>query len=185
MIIELLPQELCEPRLRKAIEAARRNGRKLSEEHKAHICLNVYITNIPSEMLANENIRTLYRLRWQVELVFKIWKSIGEIHKMKDVKIHRFETMLYAKLIWIVLNWSILWQMAGYFWSEKQIYLSPIKTFDTFKNMSKDFQRAVSIGYSAILDYIITLIQLSPEYHVLEKKKNQLSAAEILLILSV
>jgi len=185
MIIELLPEQLCESRLRKANENAQKKGRKLSDEHKAHICLNVYITNIPAEMLDNENVRTLYRLRWQVELVFKIWKSIGEIHKTKEVKIHRFETMLYAKLIWIVLNWVILWQLTGYFWCERQIYLSPIKSFNTFKNISKKFQRAISIGYSAILDYILNLIFLSPEYHVLERRKNQLSSLEIMLILSV
>ncbi len=182
MIIELLPKEQSEIRLRKANGAARKKGRELSEKYKAHICLNVYITNIPPEKLPINKVRSLYRLRWQVELVFKVWKSVGEIHKVKKLKIERFETMLYAKLIWIMLNWSILWQITKLLWKDNKILLSSIKTFKTLKNKVKDFQNAVIKGEAAILEFIDKIIELSPGKHRLEKKKNQLSSLEILLL---
>ncbi len=43
--------------------------------------------------------------------MFKIWKSIGEINKVGKMKVERFETSLYGKLIWIALNWHILWHV--------------------------------------------------------------------------
>ena len=42
-----------------------------------------------------------------MELVFKVWKSLCKIDKLKKVKIERFECMLLAGLIWIIANWSI------------------------------------------------------------------------------
>jgi hypothetical protein len=182
MIIELLPKEQSEARLRKANASAIKKGRKLSKEYKAHICLNVYITNIPPDKLPTDKVRSLYRLRWQVELTFKVWKSIGEIHTVKKMKIERFETMLYAKLIWIMLNWSILWQLTKLFWKEHKLLLSNIKTFKTLKNKLKDFQNAVAQGEASIYDFISGIMEISLKNHLFEKKKNQLSSLEILLL---
>jgi hypothetical protein len=58
------------------------------------------------------NIRSFYRLRWQIELIFKIWKSIGKIRAVKKVKQPRLECYVYAKLIFIVLGWQLLWRVA-------------------------------------------------------------------------
>jgi hypothetical protein len=185
MIIELLPDEKKELRLRNANQNAQKKGKKVSKKYKAHIGLNAYITNITSEILPINQVRTLYRLRWQVELVFKVWKSVGEIDKVKKIKIERFETMLYAKLIWIMLNWSILWQMTKYFWREKKFLISTIKTFKTFKNQLKDFQNAITKGTTAILEYIEYITRISPENHQFEGKKNQLSSLEIMLLFVV
>jgi hypothetical protein len=49
----------------------------------------------------------LYRLRWQIELVFKNWKSLLGIQKVKAVKKDRFECQLIARFIWILMNWKI------------------------------------------------------------------------------
>jgi hypothetical protein len=182
MLIELLPEDKTEERLRKANENARKKGKKLSDKQKSLICLNAYITNISSEKLPSHKVRSLYRLRWQVELAFKVWKSIGEIHKVKKLKIERFETMLYAKLIWIMLNWSIFWQITKFHWKENKILLSCIKTFKTLKNKLEDFRNVIIKGEEAILEFMQKIIQLCPKKHELETKKNQLSSLEILLM---
>jgi len=57
--------------------------------------------------LKSEEVIQLYRLRWQIELVFKSWKSLLDIHKVKAVKRERLECQLIAKFIWILLNWKI------------------------------------------------------------------------------
>lgn len=45
--------------------------------------INLYITNVPAEILTTEQVHDVYSLRWQIELMFKIWKSIFNIHRVK------------------------------------------------------------------------------------------------------
>jgi IS4 transposase len=71
----------------------------LSKEYKSRARLNIFITNISAEVLELEQIHSVYTLRWQIELVFKVWKSIGKIHKVKKMKQERFESYLYAKIV--------------------------------------------------------------------------------------
>ena len=44
-------------------------------------------------------IHELYRLRWQIELLFKTWKSDLEVDKMKKVKIERWLCHFYLQSI--------------------------------------------------------------------------------------
>ncbi|MPQ44886.1 ATP-binding cassette domain-containing protein [Clostridium tarantellae] len=53
--------------------------------------LNAYITNVKDSILKTEEIHLFYSLRWQIELMFKIWKSLFKINKIKKVKIERFK----------------------------------------------------------------------------------------------
>jgi IS4 transposase len=62
---------------------------------------------VDREILPIEKIRRTYYLRWQIELVFKTWKSFFEINKVKKVKKERLECQLLAKLIWVLLNWQL------------------------------------------------------------------------------
>jgi len=70
-------------------------------------------------------------LRWQIELIFKIWKSIGKIHEVKKVKQHRLECYVYAKLIFIVLGWQLLWRVAKVLYHREGKLLSFYKSFKT------------------------------------------------------
>ncbi len=81
----------------------------------------LFVTNIDKEQISKEELGTLYRLRWQVELVFKRWKSFMNISvittnsKKRDAtpnkkggKIgNRILCFIYAKLIAILLMTTI------------------------------------------------------------------------------
>jgi hypothetical protein len=113
LVIYLLPDQEVEKRLRKAARNNKKKARKpLSKEYKARAALNLFITNTTPEQIATDSIWPFYRLRWQIELIFKVWKSICKIHEVKKVKQHRLECYVYAKLIFIVLGWQILWRIA-------------------------------------------------------------------------
>jgi hypothetical protein len=113
LVIYLLTDQEVEKRLRKAARNNKKKARKpLSKEYKTRAALNLFITNTTPEQIATESIWSFYRLRWQIELIFKIWKSIGKIHEVKKVKQHRLECYVYAKLIFIVLGWQIIWRVA-------------------------------------------------------------------------
>jgi len=172
-------------RIVSAKKEAKNRGRQVSEKTMSHICLNIFLTNIPSDKLPNFQIRTLYRLRWQVELIFKVWKSIGKIDNVKKTKKDRFETMLYGKLIWLLLNWSIFWQINLGYWKENKKILSIIKMFKTFELRFKKFIEAIKNGKLSTLKYIKAIIDMSPKVHRFEKKKNKLSSLEIIMMFNM
>ena len=101
-------------RIANAKRSATKHGVGLSKEHKLRCRYNAFITNVGSEVLPVKKIRETYYLRWQIELVFKTWKSFFEIDKVKKVKKERMECQLLAKLIWILLNWQ-LFQRCNHF----------------------------------------------------------------------
>jgi hypothetical protein len=102
-----VPKQVWEERIRKAQEKAKSQKSQLSDECKARYKFNIFLTNTTLEMLNAEAVVQLYRLRWQIELVFKIWKSLLSIHKVKAVKKERMECQLIAKFIWILINWKV------------------------------------------------------------------------------
>ena len=108
LLVSLVPQAVYEERIRKVEKHAKSKGYQVSKEYKLRCKLNVYITNVPEKIVHAGNVAQLYKIRWQIELIFKIWKSLLFIHKGKPVKKHRFECQLLAKFIWILLNWKIL-----------------------------------------------------------------------------
>lgn len=107
MIAVPVPEDVYTERMRKAQQRAKSHGKNLTDEYKARCRFSIYITNTGQEMLKAVDITELYRLRWQIELIFKTWKSVLDINKVKAVKKDRLECLLFIKFIWILLNWKI------------------------------------------------------------------------------
>ena len=105
LVIEMVTDDEYRNRLRQAERSAKKHGVGLSKDHKLRCRYNAFITNVDREILPIEKIRKTYYLRWQIELVFKTWKSFFEINKVKKVKKERMECQLLAKLLWVLLNW--------------------------------------------------------------------------------
>jgi len=102
-----VPDQVWAERIRKAQKHAKSKGVALSDQYKERCRFSVFITNTTGETIRTADIAQLYRLRWQIELIFKTWKSLMDIHKVKVVKKDRLECQLVAKFIWILLNWKI------------------------------------------------------------------------------
>jgi hypothetical protein len=98
VLYRLTEMQLLE-RTKKTLYAAKKKGIQKSANTMDLLEITMYITNIPSEMLDLQKIYKMYSLRWQVEIIFKVWKSIYHVNKLKKVKIERFRCQLYGKLI--------------------------------------------------------------------------------------
>jgi hypothetical protein len=182
LILHLLPSEELEKRLRKASKNAKKDGRKLTKEYKARAALNLFITNASQEQIPTSNVWPIYRLRWQIELMFKIWKSICDIEKVKKVNIHRLECYIYSKLIFIVLGWKMLWIIAKNMYSLNNKPLSFYKAFKTlFKRQIAEFQHALQASQKDIIKFMVDFYNLSLTNHLLEKRKQKLTSLEIIL----
>jgi hypothetical protein len=103
-IIQLVPEQLAAERIRKAGEKSRSRAWQTSDEYRAWAHINLYITNLSPENIAIEDIASIYKLRWQIELMFKTWKSHHRIHLYKYMKRERFESYVYASLIGYIIQ---------------------------------------------------------------------------------
>jgi hypothetical protein len=87
-------------RIRKAdIEANRKNkSGRISEKYRRFLHYSMFLTNLPAEY-GMEELYVLYRIRWQVELVFKGWKSVLCIHRQRSAKEARVRCEVYGRLM--------------------------------------------------------------------------------------
>jgi hypothetical protein len=61
-------------------------------------------TNLPRTPFSGDLIARLYRFRWQVELIFKEWKSYANLHKFDTANAHIAEGLIWASLCAAVLK---------------------------------------------------------------------------------
>ena len=69
------------------------------------------VTNLSSEQVSAEQLATLYRMRWDVEILFKIVKSVARMDQLRSANQNVIEAFLYASLIGLVLAQGICAQM--------------------------------------------------------------------------
>lgn len=155
-------------------------------QEKALMKLNGYLTNIDSEDLSLKNVRTVYRMRWQVELIFKAWKQTAKIENIKKTKIERFLSFLYAKLLYILCNWLIYKSVFCEMWLNYRVVISVQKLYNRIKSIMDSYKvairQAVKNKPKALLDFITTLSDLNSKY-LLEKKNQKISLEETMTII--
>lgn len=64
----------------------------------------VLLTNAPAQRLPLAATAYLYRVRWQVELIFKQWKSVLRIHVLPSTNENRVQCEVWARLLGAVLG---------------------------------------------------------------------------------
>jgi len=109
-----LPQKVAQERRRKLHYEAGRKGQTVSQARLQLADWNLYVTNVPEDELSVHEALVLLRARWQIELLFKLWKSQGEVDSSRSHKPWRVLCEVYAKLLaMLVQHWLFLvscWQ---------------------------------------------------------------------------
>jgi hypothetical protein len=102
-------QEVADQRRRRLREEARRRGRLPNAIQLAVAEWTIFVTKVPPERLTVTEALVLGRARWQIELLFKLWKSQGQIDQWRSEKPGAILCELYAKVIaMIVQHWIML-----------------------------------------------------------------------------
>ena len=129
------------------IQSKVEKGYNTSDEFKERARFNLFICNIPSEDLPCDAIYELYKTRWQIELYFKVWKSVMNINSIRKMKYERFVTMLYIQLLWIVVHWEIIAPLKIYLYENKKKLLSEYKCMKTLKTHSRTIRDLLGLTY--------------------------------------
>jgi len=173
LIAVAVPEEIWAERIREAEKKHKSMGKSISDEYRIRCRFNVFITNTDEKDIKATDVIQLYRLRWQIELIFKNWKSLLDIHKVKSVKKERLECQLIAKFIWILLNWKIFWHIDVYLQKNSPGYAC--FTWKFFKQ-ARQYSHALRKVATASMDFKDWCeIFLCPiiKYLVIEPKKGK------------
>ena len=162
-------------RIRKLRADAKKGKKSVSAERMLLAHWTIMLTNAPQDLLAPLEVFALLRLRWQIELLFKLWKTYSHIDESESENPWRVLTEMYAKLIAVLIQqWILLasvWHIPN-----KSIVLaaSLIQTYaillqTSLKNM---------VALRDALSTIVKLLQATPQ---LLKRKQKPSSDQILL----
>jgi hypothetical protein len=104
-----VPADVVQKRHERLRKQAKKKGRKVSAEQLALCAWSVFITNVPPDKLSAAEVLVLAGARWQVELLFKLWKSEGGIDASRGHKPYRVLCEVFAKLLaMVVQHWLLL-----------------------------------------------------------------------------
>lgn len=111
-----VPRWVAAARRRKLRAAAKREGKTPSAAALARAGWTLLITNAPADRLTAAEARVLLRARWQIELLFKLWKEQGQVDEWRTERPDRILCEVYAKLLALVAqHWLLLigcWERA-------------------------------------------------------------------------
>jgi hypothetical protein len=102
LICAKVPQQVANERRRRARRLAKRRGRTPKQKFLRRLDWVLLVTNAPCGMIPTTTV-TIYRVRWQVELTFKLAKSDAGLDTTTSTKPSRVLCEFYAKLI------ALLW----------------------------------------------------------------------------
>lgn len=94
-------QEVANTRKMKAKKESK--GHNPSQDVLKLMEWTIFITNISREKADFDKLLKIYRLRWRIEIIYKIWKSHMSFAKLHQVSFNQLQVILMARLILIVL----------------------------------------------------------------------------------
>jgi len=107
LLARRVPQEVADQR-RRLRETAQRKGRSVSAAQRAVADWTVFVTNVPAPQLTVVEAVVLGRVRWQIKLLFKLWKSHGQVDHLPAVHRGRFLCKLYGRVLAMVVQHWVL-----------------------------------------------------------------------------
>ena len=113
LIAVRVPQEVANQRRRELHADARRRGQTVSRARLRLADWTLFCTNVPPDLLSGPEVLVVARVRWQIELVFKLGKSSGHLAHSRSDKPWRVLCEVYAKLVGLLLQ---PWVMVTSLW---------------------------------------------------------------------
>jgi hypothetical protein len=104
-----VPEEVAIKRRKSHERKAQKHSRKANKKILDLCGWTLVITNIPTEELNHQEALVLLRARWQIELLFKLWKQYGQVDMSRSKNPWHLLCDFYAKLIgMIIVHWMMI-----------------------------------------------------------------------------
>jgi len=148
-----LPEEVANRRRQKLRQEMRkRKGRAPSAERLAWCDWTILVTNVPAEMMSPEEAVVLYRARWQIELLFKRWKSQDLVAVLRGSTVVRQMVRVWSRLLAALVQH---WLMLASAWGD------PTKSLSKVCEAVRDFVGRLAAGLDRLAELERVLADLA------------------------
>lgn len=180
MAVRLVAVKLPEP-----VAAQRRRKARSNRDKRCHpkarslqlLGWSIFVTNVPSQRCSAKTIAQLYGLRWQIESLFKVWKSHFGLTQVPRGSTDQLLVMIYARLVFI----TVITQIIQMQWLE-QTDGQPAGSRFKLAAMLSDYFLLLCLEAWGIRTSQLLLRQLT--YHGRYDRRTRLNSAQKLMKLS-
>lgn len=127
LIAVRMPEAVVNERQRKARRNAKKRGQTPSQAHLTLLTWTLFITNVPDTVWPPQTIGKVSSLRWQVELVFKAWKSPLHLATLPTTTVTSTLCYLSGRMLLILLTFALYPPLRATVWLTKRRALSLLK----------------------------------------------------------
>jgi hypothetical protein len=109
LIARRVSPQVAQKQRRKIKREARLKGQAVSQARLALADWEICVTNVSLARLSSEEVFVMLGVRWQIELLFKLWKSEGQLDTSRSHKPWRVLCEFYAKLLALLIqHWLLI-----------------------------------------------------------------------------
>lgn len=143
LIAVRMPEAVVNTRRRIARKNAKKKGYTPSQAHLSLLAWNLFITNVPATIWPTATVPKVYPIRWQIELIFKSWKSSLHLATLTTTKEDSTLCYLYGRMLRILLNYALCPQARATLWLKCQRELSLLKFVRHFQALAASWLQAI------------------------------------------
>jgi hypothetical protein len=177
LIAARIPEAVVNERRRQARATAKKRGYTPSQAHLTLLAWNLFITNVPSPVWTPMTVCKAYSLRWQVELVFKSWKS--DLHLATLPTKTETPTLCYlsGRLLLIVLVYALCPALRTALWTRQQRELSVLKLVRDLQAFADRWLQAL-FESTAILGHFLSHVCVSAQRVITKASRKRRTSAQ-------
>jgi len=143
LIAVRMPEAVVNTRRRIARKNAKKKGYTPSQAHLSLLAWNLFITNVSATIWPVDMVPKVYPIRWQIELIFKSWKSYLHLATLTTTKEDSTLCYLYGRMLRILLNYALCPQARATLWLKCQRELSLLKFVRHFQALAASWLQAI------------------------------------------
>ncbi|WYP25032.1 IS4 family transposase [Alkalihalobacillus sp. FSL W8-0930] len=180
VIVQRLTEDQQNKRKAGLRKRRRKGGHTQSADKKDHT--QILATNLTQEEMDVQALYPMYSLRWQVEILFKTWKSLFAIDHVRAMNPDRFLCHMYGKLIHILLSSMVAFQCRFYLHQKHHLEGSEYKCIHHAKRAIEESKGYALYHRSSLEDVLENIYENIYRYGRKDHRHRHQSPYDILQI---
>jgi len=154
--------------------------RKPSNSARKRSQIQILVTNVTQDMVASQDLYKLYGLRWQIEILFKVWKSVFKLDQVRNVQKDRLECHFYGTLICLLISHMATYQIRRILYQKHKLEISEYKTFEFIKEDLELIAYSLYYGGRPLEDILDSIVTLAYKNGQKDRRHGEMTPIEVI-----